>query len=112
MNDTVKLIIELPETTYQEVIGNRDTSNTNIYKAIRNGKPLSENKGEWIPVSERLPKNAEYVLATDGLDMFVAWHNPEKEIYKGWHSFDELFDVKTPIIAWQPLPEPYKEEGE
>lgn len=68
-------------------------------------------KGEWIPVSEWLPVNTEYVLATDGLDMFVAWHNPEKERYKGWHSFDENFDVKNPILAWQPLPEPYKEGG-
>ena len=69
-------------------------------------------KKEWIPVSERLPKNKEYVLATDGVDMFVAWHNPEKEIYKGWYSFDKNFDVKTPILAWQPLPEPYKAESE
>ena len=69
-------------------------------------------KGEWIPVSEWLPVNTEYVLATDGLDMFVAWHNPEKERYKGWHSFDENFDVKAPILAWQPLPEPYKAESE
>lgn len=71
---------------------------------------LSENKGEWIPVSERLPENTEYVLATDGLDLFVAWHNPEKERFKGWHSFDDHFDRQYPILAWQPLPEPYKAE--
>lgn len=68
----------------------------------------SEKPNKWIPVSERLPKNSDYVLVTDGLDMFVAWHNPEKERFKGWHSFDELFDLQTPIVAWQPLPEPYK----
>ena len=69
---------------------------------------MTREKGEWIPVSERLPENSDYVLATDGLDIFVAWHNPEKERVKGWHSFDELFDLQTPILAWQPLPEPYK----
>lgn len=64
---------------------------------------------EWIPVSERLPENNKNVLATDGLDVFIAWHNPEKE---EWFSFDELFDEQYPILAWQPLPEPYKGERE
>lgn len=81
--------------------------------AVKNIMALSENKGEWISVSERLPENTEYVLATDGLDMFVAWHNSEKkEMFKGWHSFDDHFDKQYPILAWRPLPEPYKAESE
>jgi len=71
--------------------------------------PSVENKGEWIPVSERLPENNKNVLATDGLDVFIAWHNPEKE---KWYSFDELFDEQYPILAWQLLPEPWEGEKE
>ena len=53
--------------------------------------------GDWIPVSERLPKNGNRVIVTnkDG-QVFI---NPF------WDHF-RFFDDE--IIAWQPLPEPYK----
>ena len=69
---------------------------------------LKTPKAEWIPVSERLPKKIDDVLAYDGVDMFVAWHSSEGE----WNSSDNNFEKDTPIIAWMPLPEPYKAESE
>ena len=86
-----------------------------LNKALSIPKREKGTDNKWIPVSEWLPVNTEYVLATDGLDMFVAWHNPDKGWgypEKGWHSFDENFDAKNPILAWQPLPESYKAESE
>jgi len=65
-------------------------------------------EAEWIPVSERLPKKIDDVLAYGGVDMFVAWYSSEGE----WNSTDNSFERDTPIIAWLPLPEPYKEESE
>lgn len=56
----------------------------------------------WIPCSERLPNENENVLADDGIDMFVAWYN------NGWNSTDHACDPYTYIIAWMPLPTPYK----
>ena len=57
--------------------------------------------GRWIPVSERLPQNGTHVLicCEDGFvtsdDYFC-------------YGFD---DFKDNVVAWMPLPEPYKAES-
>ena len=60
--------------------------------------------GGWIPVEERLPENNYDVLATtfDG-DVICAWYNMAS---KKWFGYEE-----EDIIAWRPLPEPYRPEG-
>lgn len=71
-----------------------------------------ENNG-WIPVSERLPEIKNYeecYLVTDGKFIWMAYWTPEKE----W-IFAECTNCKnkidwTDIVAWQPLPELYKED--
>ncbi|MBR1904870.1 MAG: DUF551 domain-containing protein [Clostridiales bacterium] len=70
---------------------------------------MTNNKGEWIPVAECLPENNDDVLVYDGSDIFVAWYSG---IDGNWCSADNRFDEYTPIIAWQSLPEPYKEKSE
>lgn len=69
--------------------------------------------GEWIPCSDRLPKQDECVLVS--YRSFMVW---DKDIYSdkiaiiredGWHWWDELeTKIENEIIAWQPLPEPYE----
>ena len=70
-------------------------------------------KEEWIPCSERMPKQNEcignvckYYLVQDNYDdMYVARYTSD-----GWISIDSI--LQDNIVAWMPLPEPYKAEME
>ena len=69
--------------------------------------------GEWIPVTERLPEESTAVLV---------WCPERKNIYcayyeeKNWWIFGACFakltKVTSKVIAWMPLPQPYKAESE
>ena len=114
-------------------------SNSSSYKelqALRKFKKENERpQGEWITVSERLPNDLEPVNIT------WINHEPEpyyKEIkdkpftatgvyFNGqwywWstlctdilaeysHNYDDIIDKAIEVVAWQPLPEPYKKGG-
>ena len=61
--------------------------------------PSAELKQGWIPCSERLPEETGYYLTTT---MY-------REVYCDfWNG--ENFDRTEFVIAYMPLPEPYKEE--
>ena len=75
---------------------------------------LKENKGEWIPVSERLPKiadvyrvtryysNNRYIVDACFFDGSSTWHNDNRINHKRGYVDN--------VIAWQENPEPYEEE--
>lgn len=67
----------------------------------------------WIPVSERLPEIKNYeecYLVTDGKFIWMAYWIPEKEwILADCTNCKNKIDW-TGIVAWQPLPELYKEK--
>jgi len=75
---------------------------------------------EWIPVSERLPKEEDYRPCYGFLDGCVMWQTDNGDIGFGWYynstkCWSDIYDhpIKTgEVIAWMPLPEPYKREGE
>lgn len=61
-------------------------------------------KSEWIPVSERLPDIHDEVLVTAHGEVSIAWLYLDGE----WRSNDMPQQMFKDIIAWMPLPEPYK----
>lgn len=87
---------------------------------------------DWIHVSERLPEDNENVLVTTwtkyGNEIDIAMY--VSDVFKWYHeysagspryawikfyedSYGSVFDsgeISDPVIAWMPLPKPYKEE--
>lgn len=82
----------------------------NDFEQTQTGHLLKElnaeqNKHCWIPVEERLPEDGAYLCTLDGelcgLD----------EPFTGMCGIENgKWDEEGCVIAWQPLPEPYKEE--
>lgn len=67
--------------------------------------PTIEPEPHWIPVTERLPRLDESVLATTAWnDITIAWRTGINKwlIHEG-NTNVEIDD----LIAWMPLPEPY-----
>ena len=69
-----------------------------------------EKQSKWIPVSEALPPRDENVLAyhrNESFDyQYVSWIDD----YSGkWAGF--IGNLPDEVLAWMPLPEPYKAES-
>lgn len=83
---------------------------------------MNDKFGEWIPVSERLPeeedsfltgehvfkKNSEEVIVTivRGKEKFVS---TAMTLDGKWMSEYLIKNAQAKVVAWMPLPEPYRE---
>ena len=99
-----------------DVLANRPTERDSLIVATRKAFEALEGT-KWIPSSERLPEKyiGQWLCCTsDGDVMILPYDTPgdgtkECAFYK-WDDdgyFYQIFDV----IAWMPLPEPYRGEG-
>ena len=72
----------------------------------------SENPNKWIPVSERLPETHLNVLLELRSGEMLTGFKAETEPYFYRHGVDACYIEPQNVLAWMPLPKPYKEESE
>ena len=81
----------------------------NLAEGLFEDVPSAE--AEWIPCSKRLPEDGIAVLiTTENEEVYIdqVITDPYKERYFQSNTAYDNFQV----IAWMPLPEPYREDGE
>ena len=84
-----------------------------LQKAFDEGyeKGKADRPQEWIPCSERLPSEKDYIgdvviWCTDKSIVGVGWYY---ESTKSWATVDDTFPpILGEVIAWMPLPKPWK----
>lgn len=73
--------------------------------------PDTDVGNKWIPCSERLPEEyGEYLVWWTDITRSQYYEIVEYEPSNGWiGDIPQAVEGKYSVIAWQPLPEPYKE---
>ena len=79
---------------------------------------LSSAESRWIPVTKQLPKPNEreengveryYLIQNEFKDMMVAAYRGNNSGYTWWEQMYAYKPIEDKVIAWMPLPKPYKE---
>ena len=72
--------------------------------------PPAQSEPQWISVTERLPEKQERVLTVDkyGSICVSEWLPYVDDDLYGWMS--DIHELENDIIAWMPLPEPFRED--
>ena len=70
--------------------------------------------GQWIPCSERLPEEEEYILLSfancTGLDIGRYENDGENDKFYPGDEEETYASYGLVVNGWMPLPEPYREE--
>lgn len=93
-----------PHYTDDQIQKMQDMEQAQLNKAFE----LGRKDAKWIPCSERLPEKTQLCLVTEktvvGFEVCTRCFNKrdDRSFWSGWGHTD--------VIAWMPLPKPYKEE--
>ena len=113
-SDYVAGMIELEKAIkYQEEMSRERYLNDGSHKQyaewLKELKEFREKRErEWTPVREELPELEKYVLCQcrAGIVEILRWTE------YGWYDDEECHYMQSFVVAWMPLPEPYKAESE
>jgi Ni,Fe-hydrogenase III component G len=109
MNDIEKAIEVLKEQyiTVSKCLFAEEATERNNAISLAISALEKQLNGVWIPVSEKLPKENEEVLITliHGKVTWAYLHQRE------WYNMFSTYPIER-VIAWMPLPEPFKEDVE
>ena len=103
--------IEILQDTPIDIRSTREDDIHTLYATAQNMAIEALHKTEWIPCSEKLPKENEYVgnvckyylIQDENGDMHVAHLSG-----RGWETIESIKALGCDVLAWMPLPEPYK----
>lgn len=96
-----------------------DTPNGDYHRAYKASRhelellPTTQPEQQWIPVTERLPEDGQNVLVTyKTTDKIHPCQYHDDGSRNPWYSYiDQCRAHMNVVLAWMPLPEPYREEG-
>lgn len=126
MIDEKKLILHLNDWMLQESFLKQTKNSADIISDCIKAVEEQPKIGEWIPCNVRLPKPEERKFKQKRTEVLACQKNGivkemmfEFETNDFWEPgddnpilhVDEVDEEGCKIIAWQPLPEPYKEKG-
>ena len=93
--------------TEAEIQKMQDLEQAEIQKAYELGKLDAEQR--WIPCKTALPEKGQYVLCQCRVGIMDVLHLTDDN---GWYKDSTHIYMYGFVLAWMPLPEPYREEGE
>lgn len=106
---------ETYEVLYGALCKLKDYEDTGLNPSDVEELRRQQDSHRWIPVKERLPEGDEFVLATvsgiynnitfSSAIQLAGYYETEGWFIEGYPDWDD-----PDVIAWQPLPEPYKGE--
>jgi hypothetical protein len=111
MNNIVTAIEYLKNNSHKMLEKNNNYAVQSVKMAI--DALESQLTNGWIPVTERLPEEGRYLVTT----VYGEVKESEFGSQKWWQIDNSMISLvweeePSKVVAWQPLPEPYKEVSE
>ena len=98
---------------YERVVEENKKLKAEVANLLIRCRIAESDKPKWIPVSERLPEDTSKPVLISGIYKRLGVYAVDIARYNGgmWQ-YDGFTFPDCDILAWMPLPEPYREDGE